>query len=119
MKKRNKKNEEIKLNVKESTKEEIQKLEFLGELQQDYIERLENAQTEEEINQILEEAKAKNEEMKPNGNDSKSNINTTAVAIAVPVAIVVVAAVVVIIVLAVRRNKYTAMKESSETSPEA
>ena len=112
------KNEEIKSNKRETTKEEIQKLEFLGELQQDYVKRLECALTEQEFNQILEEAKAKNEEKKPNGNDSKSNIDTTAVAVAVPVAVVVIAVGAVVIVLVIRRNKYSAIKDSSEKSSE-
>ncbi|KAH0796957.1 leucine-rich repeat protein [Histomonas meleagridis] len=113
-------NEEIKSNKKESVKQDIGKLENLGELQQEYIDKLNNAQTEQEFNQILQEAIAKNEEMKSNGNDSKGNTNT-AVAVAVPVAIVVVVVVVIVIVLVVRRKKNNAHNkiiESSEKSSE-
>ncbi|KAH0786583.1 DUF1542 domain-containing protein [Histomonas meleagridis] len=103
-------NEEIKSNKKETVQEDIGKLENLGDLQQEYIDKLNNATSEQEFNQILQEAIAKNEEMKSNGgDDSKGNTNT-AVAIAVPVAIVVIAVVVIVIVLVVRRKNN---KESS------
>ncbi|KAH0805714.1 DUF5050 domain-containing protein [Histomonas meleagridis] len=113
------KNKELKVvfEKRETVKEEIKKLDKLGDMQKDYIEKLDKAHNEQEFDQILQDAKTKNEERQEEENAAQENkTNTIVMAVTVPASIIVVLVAGIILVLVIRKQRYQSVQISNEQS---